>query len=76
MARFLINSAPQHNFKVSKDGIFWLCKRLDSRTAVYVHEVSWPGEKRVTCSVIKNPHARRHELLPKLGQQTSLHPLP
>jgi hypothetical protein len=76
LAQFLKNNVPPKDFTVSQDGNSWACKRLDSKTTVYVHEVSWPGENCVTCRVVKNLHAHRHELLPKLGQQTASPPLP
>jgi hypothetical protein len=76
LARFLINSAPQYNFTVSKDGIFWVCKRLDTGTVVYVHEVPMTGEKHFTSEVLKNLPVHRRELLQKLDQQDALPPLP
>jgi hypothetical protein len=62
LTQFLKNNAPRNGFKVSYDGEFWSFKHLDSGKTIYVHEVSMPGEKCVTCRVVKNFHAHDHEL--------------
>ena len=69
LAQFLRNNAPQNDFKVSQDGEFWSFKHLDSGKTIYVHEVSTPGEKFITCRVVKNLHAHRHELRRRLGER-------
>jgi hypothetical protein len=67
LAQFLRNNAPQNGFKVSQDGKFWVFKHLDTGKTVCVHEVSMPGEKCVTCRVVKNLHANRNELRRRLS---------
>jgi hypothetical protein len=47
----------------NKTPLFGCAKRLDAGIRVYVHEILWPGGKRVACSAAKNLHAHRHELL-------------
>ena len=69
LAQFLRNNAPQNDFKVSQDGEFWSFKHLDSGKTIYVHEVSMPGEKCVTCRVVKNLHVHRHELRRRSGER-------
>jgi hypothetical protein len=69
LAQFLRNVAPQNGFKVSQDGEFWLFKHLDTGKTIYVHEVSTPGEKCITCRVVKNLHIHRHELRRRLGER-------
>ena len=68
LAQFLKNNVPPKDFTVSQDGNSWACKRLDSVIGVYVHEVSWPGEKCVTCRVVKNLHSYCQELRRILDQ--------
>ncbi len=69
LAQFLKNNAPQNGFKVSQDGEFWSFRHLDSGKTICVHEVSTPGEKCITCRVVKNLHAHRHELRRRLGER-------
>ena len=69
LAQFLRNNAPQNGFKVSQDGGFWSFKHLDAGKTICVHEVSTPGEKCITCRVVKNLHAHRHELRRRLGER-------
>jgi len=52
---------------VSQDGKFWVFKHLDTGKTVCVHEISSPGEKCVTCRVVKNLHANRNELRRRLS---------
>ena len=66
LARFLINITSQNGFKVSTDGGFWSFKHLDTGKAICVHEVSMPGEKCITCRVVKNLDIHRHELRRRL----------
>ena len=66
LAQFLRNNAPKNCFNVSQDGEFWSFKHLDTGKTVCVHEVSTPGEKCITCRVVKNLHANRNELRRRL----------
>ncbi len=77
LARFLVNQAPRHDFTASRDGIFWVCKRpgTGAGNPLFIHEVSWPGEKCVTCGVIKNLSAHRDRLRQILGLQPNSPPL-
>ncbi|MFZ0827256.1 MAG: hypothetical protein WAO02_07515 [Verrucomicrobiia bacterium] len=62
LAQFLKNDAPQNGFKVLQDGKFWVFNHQDTGKTVCVHEVSTPGEKCITCRVVKNLHAHRDEV--------------
>jgi hypothetical protein len=67
LAQFLRNNAPRNGFKVSQDGKFCSFKHLDAGKTICVHEVSIPGEKCITCRVVKNLHLHRHELRRRLS---------
>ena len=66
LAQFLRNNAPQNGFKASQDGGSWSFKHLDTGKSICVHEVSTPGEKCITCRVVKNLHAHRDDLRRRL----------
>ncbi|MGA2869817.1 MAG: hypothetical protein ABSF34_11750, partial [Verrucomicrobiota bacterium] len=69
LAQFLRNNAPQHGFNVSQDGNFWSFKHLDTRKTICGHEVSTPGERCITCRVVKNLHLHRRDLRERLGER-------
>jgi hypothetical protein len=68
LAQFLRNHAPQNGFKKSQVGEFWSFKHLHSEKTIFVHEVSTPGEKCITCRVVKNLQIHQKELIGRLGE--------
>ena len=64
---FLFSAAPGHGFRVFQDETGWQVWHEPSRRVLPVHDADTPGEKCVTCRVVKNLHAHRHELRQWVG---------
>jgi hypothetical protein len=58
LAQFLRDQAPRHGFTVLPKGI----EHDATKRRFFIHEVETPGEKCITCRVVKNLYANRDEL--------------
>jgi hypothetical protein len=65
---FLHEFAPRHGFKVIHNEGFWEFWHEESRKVLVIHEADTPGEKCITCRVVKNLHAHRDELRQRMAQ--------
>lgn len=62
LMHFLLNKAPLHGFKVAQVGKYWSFKHAETGKIIHVHEVSMPGEKCITCQIVKNLYKNCDEL--------------
>jgi hypothetical protein len=64
LAKFLRTRAPQNGFVVSQDGGL---QHAETKRLFFIHEADAPGEKCLTCRVIKNLHTYRDKLRHRMG---------
>lgn len=76
LAEFLSRAASQYGFAPSLNGKLWKTIPSQPSKFVYIHEVSWPGEKCVLCRVVKNIYAYRDDLSQKLSPKSDSPLLP
>lgn len=65
---FLHESAPRHGFSVINNGGFWEFWHEENRKVLVIHEADNRDEKCITCRVVKNLHAHRDDLRPRIWQ--------
>lgn len=63
----LFDAAPGHGFRVFQDETSWKLWHEPTGKVLLVHDADTPGEKCITCRVVKNLHAHRHELRQAAG---------
>jgi hypothetical protein len=65
---FLFAAAPAHGFRVYQDDAGWQLWHEPTRKVFLVHDADMPGEKCITCRVVKNLYAHRDELRQWIAQ--------
>ena len=66
LSSFLFAAAAGHGFRVLQDEADWKLWHETTGRAFLVHDADMPGEKYVTCRVMKNLHAHRYDLRRRL----------